>query len=59
MIAGVNVLDKQPHPSTVPERVGPPADCRRQGGTAWLATSALASLAAYQDGFEIQLFTNR
>jgi UDP-N-acetylglucosamine--N-acetylmuramyl-(pentapeptide) pyrophosphoryl-undecaprenol N-acetylglucosamine transferase len=56
IIAGVNLLDKQPHPSTVPERSGRPRIAVAGGGTAGHVTSALAIMAAYQDGFDAEVF---
>jgi UDP-N-acetylglucosamine--N-acetylmuramyl-(pentapeptide) pyrophosphoryl-undecaprenol N-acetylglucosamine transferase len=56
MIAGVNVLDKQPYPSTVPERSGRPRIAVAGGGTAGHVTSALAIMAAYQDGFDAEVY---
>jgi len=56
MIAGVNVLYKQPHPSTIPERSGRPRIAVAGGGTAGHVTSALAIMAAYQDGFDAEVY---
>jgi UDP-N-acetylglucosamine--N-acetylmuramyl-(pentapeptide) pyrophosphoryl-undecaprenol N-acetylglucosamine transferase len=56
MIAGVNVLDKQPQRSTIPELSGRRRVAVTGGGTAGHVTSALAIMAAYQAGFEAEVY---
>ena len=54
MITGVNVLDKQP--PAVPERSGRRRVAVTGGGTAGHVTSALAIMAAYQSGFDAEVY---
>jgi len=56
MIAGVNGLDKQAHPSTHPARSGRRRVAVAGGGTAGHVTSAVAILAAYRANFDADVY---